>query len=84
MLLWRSGPASRDYTRGLRSFATADLPADLRARTEDLDASGIPDQIENMSLADRTASFQALSKSEIPRTPPLKVSTDVSGRVTNI
>jgi hypothetical protein len=66
MLLWTSGPASRDYTRGTHEFWDTDLPDWLADRLVDADKNGTPDSIENMSLADREKAYKDISIANTP------------------
>lgn len=54
MLLWASGPGSRDYTRGSHDFGSADLPAGIAEQILDTDNNGIPDGVEKRSIEDLT------------------------------
>ncbi len=65
MLLWVSGPNSRDYNRTTHEFGAADLPDGLASRLEDKDKNKIPDSIENMSSADKEKIYNDISNSQI-------------------
>lgn len=74
MLLWTSGPGSRDYTKGTHEFGAADLPAGLDTKLADADGNSLPDSIENIPLADRQKTYSDMTSSNSENKPLIKVS----------
>ncbi len=87
MIVWRSGQSSRAYTRGSRFFADPILPESITARLTDADKNGVPDSIENMSLADRQKLYnqsQTKTPSNTQSSSVVKVITDQNNRSLDI
>lgn len=75
MLLWTSGPTSREYTRGTHNFGDVDFPDGLASRLTDSDNNGVPDNIENMSLTDRQQAYTDMTLAKAPQTHSLMRAT---------
>ncbi len=71
MLLWRSGPGSRDYVRGTRTFSEAELPEGIKEKIVDINNNGIPDSMENMTNAELKEDFKDLTTTPTNSTQPL-------------
>ncbi len=63
MLLWTSGPAPRDYTRGTHAFGSVSLPVGIASRLTDSNKNQIPDSVENMTLVDRQKAYTNMTRS---------------------
>lgn len=48
MLLWRSGPGSRQYTKGSRTFTAAEIPEGIASQIIDNNQNGTPDNMETI------------------------------------
>lgn len=74
MLLWVSGPESRDYARSTLEFGSTSLPAGLSSQLTDLDKNKIPDSIENLSIADRQKKYNEITSPKVQDTSFVKAS----------
>jgi len=87
MILWRSGPSSRSYVKWSRFFSDPMLPESIAARLVDANKNGIPDSIENMSIADRQKLYnqnQSQTSSNTQSSSVVKVTTDQNNRSIDI
>lgn len=83
MLVWSSDTA-RTYTRGTRSFGTAELPSELAGKITDVNRNGVPDSMENMSTGALQDAYASMRSPTVAQKPLVQVNTQQNGRLIDI